>query len=97
MYNLTALTDSGSVVDMVLAANSYTGDVLMPLFLVSVFFVLIISYSLKFDFVGGLTVSGWVCFVLSSLLVFADLINILFPLGFLLLAAFGTFFLYTSR
>lgn len=97
MYNLTNLTANPGVVNVVSEANNYTGGVLVPLFVISIYFVLLISYSMKYDFAGGITVASWIVFVLSSLLVFVDFINILFPLGFLLLAAFGTFYLYTTK
>lgn len=86
-YNLTNLTSDPSVSSFLLTANNYAGGILFGILSVALFFILLMTLK-KWEFASALLVSGWVCFVLSSILWWGGFLNIIYPLGYLAIAGF---------
>jgi len=95
-YNISLLEEAETVLDIVNYANVSSNQVLFGLFMVGIFFVMILALK-KWDFEDTLLSASFVCFVLSLLATFADLLNIIFPLMFLALAAFTAFYSYITK
>lgn len=96
MYNLTNLTGSGTVYDIVVFANNSTSQVLMGLFMLSIFFIMLMVLK-RYEMKNALLVSSYACFLLSAMLGFAHMMNFLFTLGFLLIAGFMTLYVFTVQ
>lgn len=95
-YNLTALQASDSFSELVLYADESTGGILVGLFVVAVFFVGLFALK-RYDFEQTVPALSFFCFIISLLLSFAHLLNFLFPLGFGILLALSTMYVYISR
>jgi len=95
-YNLSALAESETVLDVVTVANNATGQILMGLFLVAVFFIMMMILS-KNGFDNALVISSFACFILSLFLRFANMINFLFVIFFLAITAFMLFYMVVVK
>jgi hypothetical protein len=66
-----------------------------------VFFVIIIVLYLKNednpDFESALTLTSWAMFLVSAFFWIGEYVDGVIPLLFLILSAFGTFYLYASK
>lgn len=96
MYNLTNLTGAGTIYDIVVFANDSTGQFLMGLFMISIFFVMLIVLK-RYEMQSALMVSSYACFILGAMLAFAGLLNFLFVLGFLIISAFMTLYSFVVK
>lgn len=96
MYNITGLQESETVIDIFVFANNSVNGILMLLFMFSIFFVMLIVLK-KWDFRDSLVVTSLICFVLSSFLVYANLLNFLVCALFLIMTALGGLFLWISK
>lgn len=74
-----------SPADLLTSAAGFTGGHLFGFFLVAVFFILFMQLK-RFETEHALVSSAWVTAILGALLSFGGFVNILYPLGFLLLA-----------
>ena len=95
-YNLTQLGEVETVLGLFQFANDTTTGLMMGLFMVAVFFVMLIVLK-KWEFQDALLSSSFVCFVLSAFATYADLLPFLFPLAFLIIAAFTAFYVFMTK
>ena len=95
-YNLTNLTSATNPAQLVGFVNEVTGQSFMSL-MVLAFFIIMLVKLFKLDFASSLALSSYLAFVLSSVMVFAEWINLMIPLAFLTLAALSTFYLYATK
>jgi len=91
LYNMTQLQAATTVNKLFVYANDTTGGVMMGLFMIAVFFVMLMAL-LKWGFQDALLVSGFVCFILSSILAYGGLLIIIYPILFLVLTALTALF-----
>lgn len=91
-YNITRLVNAESVSDIVIFANESTGDLLFGLFILALFFIMMMVMR-KYEFTNTLLVSSFSCFVLSAILSYGGLLNILFPIGFITIMALTAFYM----
>lgn len=96
MYNMTALGQVGSIYELVVYANNSADQILLVLFVMAVFFIMLMVLK-KWDFDSALLVSSFVCFVISIMLVYAELIALIWALVFLIIAAFTALFMIFTR
>ena len=96
MYNMTTLQNADTILKLITYANDSSEQILMGLLMIGIFFILLMALK-RWDFDDGLVISSFVCFILSSLLTYAKLLNIIFPLAFLALAGFTAFWIYTVK
>jgi hypothetical protein len=96
MYNLTALQNVTTVVELVAYANTVTNSLLLTLFVMSVFFIMLMALK-KWDFDASLLVSSFVCFMISAMLTYAHLMPMLWTLVYLIIAAFTAFYMQLSK
>lgn len=96
MYNLTSLQQAADVSDIFIYANTNTGGLLIGLGMLSIFFIMLLVLK-KWEFTDALLVSSFISFILSSILSYGQMLNFMFPLTFLLIAAFTAFFVYTAK
>ena len=90
-YNLTALENSQNLYDVVKFANDSTGGTLVLGMMLATFFVLLMVLK-KWEFEDALLSSSFVSFILSSLLVYAELLNPMWAFGFLAITAITAFY-----
>ena len=94
-YNLTIVQSSASIFTLVQQANVFSGGLLMTLFTIAIFFIMVISLK-AYTFSKAILASSVMCLVISLFFVYAKLINPIWSLAFLILAAltvlFGTMF-----
>ena len=95
-YNMTALQEATTVNKLFLFANDATGGVMMGLFMIAIFFVMVMSLK-RYSFQDALLTSGFVCFILSTILAYGGFMNIIYPLLFLAVAAFTLFYMLTAQ
>ena len=97
MVDMTNLSNITGLQGLAYYTNNAVSGILFSGGVIVLFFVMMMVL-LKNDepFINGFTASAWSMFVLSSLLWFAELVPTIFVLGFLIAAAFGTLFLYSS-
>lgn len=93
-YNLTMLQSESGVTGLIEFTNYATGEIFSSIMVVSLFFILLLALK-KFDFVQSLMASSFVMFLISLFLVYADLLNFMFPLAFLSMTAMTAVYAYT--
>jgi len=96
MYNLTQLQQSDTVYKLWVYANMSTGEILMGMLMIAVFFIMLMILK-RWDFTDALMTSSFICFILSAILAYAKLLNFLFVIGFLAVLAFTILFVILSR
>lgn len=92
MYNLTYLQNANTAGKLVIAANEYTNQAFVGMFLVAVFFILMFIMK-RYDFEKAFLASNFICFLIGSILSFGGYVNFLYPAAFLGLAAFTFLFM----
>jgi hypothetical protein len=83
---MTMLQEAYTVWDLMVYANVSTNNILFTLLITATFFIMIMSLK-RFEFIDVLMSSGFVCFIISIILSYEQLINILVPLAFLAVTA----------
>lgn len=96
VYNLTNLHNLTSFPSLISVTNEATNGLLIGMFILLIWVVLLMAF-LKFDFLKAIASSSFVCFLLSIFLVYLDLLNIIFLLGFLFLTGGAGLLLYLSE
>jgi hypothetical protein len=96
MYNTTNLTSADTIYDIFLYANTTSSNTLIGGLMIAIFFIMLMMMK-RWDFDEALLSSGFVCFVLSMLLSYAKLVNIIFPLLFLAITAFTGFYVFVVK
>lgn len=94
-YNITALQNSDSLIELTSYANTVAENALMGMFMLAIFFVMVMVLK-KWEIEKAVVVSSILCFVLSCILVYADLLSFIFPIAFLALAGLTTLYMYTT-
>ena len=94
-YNLTELGSQETMVGVFQSANNATSGVLAGFFIIALFFLLMLMMK-KYEFTKALMSASFITFILASLLTYAKLVSIVFPLLFLAIAAFTAFFVYMT-
>jgi len=92
-YNLTELANADSIYKLVVFSNNASSTLLISLLVLALFFVLLMALK-KYDFSAALLVSSFVSFIISAFFVYAELISLIWALGFLIIAAFSAMFVF---
>jgi len=95
-YNVSALQNASTVLDIVQYANDTTDMLLFNLFMIVIFIVLLMVLK-KYDFEDTLLVASFFCFVISLLFRYAKLISFAYPIAFLTLTAFSALYLFVVK
>lgn len=95
-YNMTQLAASDTAQELVVYANDATDGILFALFVMAVFFIMLMALK-KYDFDSALLVSSFACFILSAILVYAELLALIWALIFLIIAAGTAFYMVVLR
>lgn len=96
MYNMTELSNVETFSGIVTYANNSTGGLMVGMFLLAFFFIMLMALK-KWDFTNALLTSSFIAFIVGAVLSYADILNLLFPLGFLAITAFSAMFVYVTR
>jgi len=96
MYNLTELQEATTVSGIFTYANTNTSGMLMGFLMVSIFFIMLMILK-RYSFEDAMLASSFSCFILSLILSYGGMLNFIYPLSFLLIAAFTGFYIYVSR
>lgn len=96
-YNITPLQNADNFVDLVSFANTVSNQLLAGGFMVAIFVVMTMGFMIKTSFERSVFASSFVCFILSLFLRQANLINFVFPIGFLVITAFTGLYLYATK
>lgn len=96
LYNLSGIENVSGLGTLITASNTATNGLLVGLFLLTIWVVLLMAF-IKYDFVRAVTGSSFICFIISTFLVYLDWINILFMLILLFLTAGGGLLLYLKE
>jgi len=89
-YNLTNLSSATTVQDIIVFANDITNGTIVGMLMISIFFVLMMAMR-KQGTMKGLLVSSFICFTLSLILRFADLLSLWYAIVFLGILVFVAF------
>ncbi len=85
-YNITALQHSASIFTLVTQGNTFTNGLLIGLFTLAIFIVSIMKLK-TYDFSKALLASSVMAFVISLFFVYAKMLNPIWALGYLVIAA----------
>jgi len=95
MYNITQLQEQNTIWGLFNYANSVANDLLFGMLMLSVFFVMVMVLK-KYEIPTAILTSSFMCFILSGILTYAQLLNLIFPLMFLIIATLTAFYKYLS-
>ena len=95
-YNMTALHEVETIFDLVEYANVSTGNILLMLLVVAFFIVMLLSLK-NFGFDKAIVTSGFISFVISSMLTYSGFLNMIFPVLFLAITAMTMFYMYAQK
>ena len=95
-YNMTALQEVDTVYKLFEYAQISSEYTLFGLFMLAIFFVMLMVLK-KWEFTDSLITSSFICFVLSSILVYGKLLNMWFPIFFLGITAFTGLYMYAIQ
>lgn len=96
MYNMTILQNATTVSDLVVYSNTISRGIVTGMFVIALFFI-ILMVNKKQDFDKVLAADSFICFVISTLLFAAHMINFMFPLFFLSVTAITVLYLYSQK
>jgi len=97
-YNMTAIKGIDSVFEMFRQVEIATKGTFFALVLLAMFAIILITLLRgQNDFTESVSVSSWAVFVLSLYPAYAKLLDLKWTLGFLVLSAFATFFMYMGK
>ena len=97
MYNTTGIINATSTGGLVETANQATGGVLIGSFTVALFFIMLIITKRNTDFINSLLVSSFICFVISTVLLYGGFISLYYVLAYLGVLAFTGLFSYVKQ
>lgn len=95
VYNISGFQNSTTIGEVMIFTNNTVNGLLFGGFMIGLFIVLMMLLK-KFAFDEALLSSSFACFVLSSLLAYGGFLNILFPLGFLVIMGFTGLIMYSA-
>ena len=95
-YNLTELANADTIYKLVVFSNNASNTLLISLLVLALFFVMLMALK-RFEFDAALLVSSFVCFIISALFVYAELLSLIWALGFLIVAAFTAMFMFIFK
>jgi hypothetical protein len=95
-YNLTELANADTIYKLVVFSNNASSSLLIVLLVLALFFIMLMALK-RFEFDAALFVSSFVCFIVSALFVYAELLSLIWALGFLIIAAFTAMFIFFSK
>jgi hypothetical protein len=98
MVDMTNLTNLTNLQGMAYYTNNMVDGILFSGGLIAFFFILMLVLIKQgnTDWASILAVSSWSMFLVSAFFWYAELVSVIFPLGFLILGAFSIIVLYTS-
>lgn len=96
VYNLTNLQNLSGLPALISVTNEASNGLMTGLFIIAVWVVLLFAF-LRFDFIKAMATSSFICFILSTFLVYLDLLNIMFLLVFLFLTAGAGLLMYLNE
>lgn len=96
MFNTTTLANADTFYKLVVYANDSTNQILFALFVMSVFFIMIMALK-RWEFDNAILVSSFICFVISIMLNYAQLMPIVWGLVFLCLTAFTALYVFAIK
>jgi hypothetical protein len=85
-YNLTLLQEAETIYKVFVYADNASGNIMVGLFMIAIFFVFLMALK-RYSFTNALLASSFVSFILSLFLTYANLLNFMFPLFFLITAS----------
>ena len=97
MVNMTNISGIDSFQSLAYFTNNSVDGILFSGGIVVLFFIMLMVLNKNGEpFINSFTVSSWSIFIISVLLWYAELVPIIFVLGFLTCTAFGTLMLYAG-
>ena len=105
MYDTTLLTNASGISDVLHYLNTITvlpgagpsePGIFVGLILGAVFFIMIFGLK-RYGFANALLVSSWICFIMSMFLRAANLISIVWVIGFIIATAGITMYKITVK
>jgi len=96
LYNMTHLQDSETMFKLIQFADDATGNILMPLFLLAVFFIGILALK-RYEFKDGFAVMSFICFIIALMLQFAGLLNVMYVILPLTATVLSVLFMFAKK
>jgi uncharacterized membrane protein YhaH (DUF805 family) len=97
LYNVTELYAATTAVELINFANNSTGNILTPLFVLAVFFVTMLVVKRLNDVAESIMAASFVAFILSLIFRYADLINFMWVIAYLILLAGALLYVYLIK
>jgi len=94
--NMSELAGIETLSGLVIFANTAAEGVLFGGLMIAIFFVMLMILK-KWEIEKALLASSFSCFILSMFLTYAKVLNLVFPLVFLIVMAFTLFYLFVTK
>lgn len=95
--NITNLTTSTNFYELVDFTNEATEGIMGVGFIMAMFFILLFTFMRKYEPKESITLSSFLCFIISIFLVYLRLLNPTFLWGFGVITSLGVFWMYKTR
>lgn len=95
VYNITELGLVNNVKDLFMVTNTATGDILFGMFMIVISFTLF--YMMRGEFIDKLLTMSFICFILSSFLVYAEILSLMYPLTYLIITIICVWYLSATK
>lgn len=86
MYNLTNLTSATNIGQVAVYANNASDGVLFGFLSIAMFIIMLLALK-RYEFDDSLLTASFLSFLLAGIAAYAGLLNIIFPLGYLIILA----------
>ena len=96
LYELTNLTSSTTIVDIVKFSNEVTSGWMVALFVIAVFIIMVVALK-NYGFDNSLATASFSCFIIAGLFSYVGLLNIIFPIAFLTMLALAGLYMYMTK
>lgn len=96
-YNISLLKESETIFELVQFADNAANNILFPILILGVGFILILTLVNRFGFIKSMVTAGFVNFLLALMMNSVGLINDLYVYGFLTIWAAGLFILLVQQ
>ena len=95
-YNMSVLRNASTIPKLLSYANASADNMLLTLFIWAVFFIMVFKLK-SYDFDAALLISSFSCFVIAMIFNYLNMLNIIIPLVFAIVAGITAMYMVMSK
>lgn len=96
-YDLTNLTNVTQAYDVIRWVNDTSKGLFIGGTIIAIWIIALVAITNKYEFPQAMTVASFGAMIIASIFTYAQLLNFLYPLFFLVCTALGVLFIYMNR